>query len=92
MHELMFHALQGMSERSELIPCNDNNWGEPERAPHKRDGCSQSIMVRMSPARHYMHCTQCAIYSRGRVNIFRRPHEETSALSGTMCFYLYFIY
>ena len=80
------------------------NWGEPERAPHRRVECSQSIyvyiyfigasligaslsephidelnvrnlyimyyyicMVRPSPARRYIHCTQCAIYSGGRM-------------------------
>ena len=61
------------------------NWGEPERAPHRRDERSQSIyvyiyyilcMVRPSPARRYIKCTATR-------DIFRRPHEETSALSGT---------
>ena len=36
------------------------------------------IMVRPSPARRYIHCTATR-------DIFRRPHEETSALSGTTC-------
>ena len=59
------------------------SWGEPERAPHRRVECSQSIyvwyiMVRPSPARRYIHCTATR-------TIFRRPHEETSALSGTTC-------
>ena len=83
-------------------------WGEPERAPHRRDERSQSIyvciigaslsephidelhvrnlyiyvlwyiMVRPSPARRYIQCTATR-------DIFRRPHEETSALSGTTC-------
>ena len=35
-------------------------------------------MVRPSPARRYIHCTATR-------DIFRRPHEETSALSGTTC-------
>ena len=35
-------------------------------------------MVRPSPARRYIHCTATR-------TIFRRPHEETSALSGTTC-------
>ena len=50
------------------------NWGEPERAPHRLVECSQSIyyiynicMVRPSHARRYIHCTQCAIYSGGRM-------------------------
>ena len=61
-----------------------NNWGEPERAPHRRVARSQSIyyiyicMVRPSPARRYIQCTATR-------DIFRRPHEETSALSGTTC-------
>ena len=68
-----------MSERSELIPC----WGEPERAPHRRVERSQYIyiyiiMVRPSPARRYIHCTATR-------DIFRWPHEGTSALSGTTC-------
>ena len=37
-------------------------------------------MVRPSPARRYIQCTA----TRAR-DIFRRPHEETSALSGTTC-------
>ena len=36
------------------------------------------IMVRPSPARRHIHCTATR-------DIFRRPHEETSALSGTTC-------
>ena len=40
-------------------------WGEPERAPHKQDGCSL-IMVRTSPARRYMYAVR---------DIFRRPHD-----------------
>ena len=35
-------------------------------------------MVRTSPVRRYIHCTATR-------NIFRRLHEETSALSGTTC-------
>ena len=35
-------------------------------------------MVRPSPARRYIQCTATR-------DIFRRPHEETSALSGTTC-------
>ena len=35
-------------------------------------------MVRPSPARRYIQCTSTR-------DIFRRPHEETSALSGTTC-------
>ena len=35
-------------------------------------------MVRPSPARRYINCTATR-------DIFRRPHEETSALSGTTC-------
>ena len=72
---------KGVSERSELAPC----WGEPERAPHRRVERSQSIyiyiymvVVRPSPARRYIHCTATR-------DIFRRPHEETSTLSGTTC-------
>ena len=62
-----------------------DDWGEPERAPHKRDGCSQTIiiMVRTSPARRYMHCTQCAIYSGGRMKKLLRsrvPRASTCSL------------
>ena len=60
-------------------------WGEPERAPHRRVERSQSIyiyimvvVVRPSPARRHIHCTATR-------DIFRWPHEETSALSGTTC-------
>ena len=35
-------------------------------------------MVRPSPARRYIQCTATR-------DILRRPHEETSAFSGTMC-------
>ena len=35
-------------------------------------------MVRPSPARRYIQCTATR-------DIFRRPHEQTSALSGTAC-------
>ena len=67
----------------------EHSWGEPERAPHRRVARSQSIyicimiygiwyMVRPSPARRYIQCTATR-------DIFRRPHEETSALSGTTC-------
>ena len=38
--------------------CLAHYWGEPERAPHRRVECLQSIyMVRPSPVRHYIHCT-----------------------------------
>ena len=40
--------------------------------------CIYICMVRPSPARRYIQCTATR-------DIFRRPHEETSALSGTTC-------
>ena len=50
------------------------SWGEPERAPHRRVAIYICVyynillcMVRPSPARRYIHCTQCAIYSGGRM-------------------------
>ena len=55
------------------------------RASHRHDERSQSIyvydvcilcMVRPSPARRYIQCTATR-------DILRRPHEETSAFSGT---------
>ena len=64
-----------------LASARPNNWGEPERAPHRRVECSQSI---------YYVCiyfgtsvTRAPPYTLYAVrDIFRRPHEETSALSG----------
>ena len=70
------------TDKSDLKPgyvvCSDTNV-----APHRRVACSQSIyydicMVRPSPARRYIQCTATR-------NIFRRPHEESSAHSGTTC-------
>ena len=67
-----------------LCKINVTYWGEPERAPHRRVECSQSIYIYMvvvspSPARRHIH----ALYAVR--DIFRRPHdhEETFALSGT---------
>ena len=47
-----------------VLHFSSNNWGEPERAPHRRVERSQSIyyyyyicMVRPSPARRYRDCT-----------------------------------
>ena len=57
-------------------------WGEPERAPHRRVECSQSIYGGI-----YIYygtsVTRAPLYTLYAVrDIFQRPHEETSALSG----------
>ena len=48
---------------------------EPQR-PHRRVECSQSI---------YVWYVRQQSFSTATRDIFRRPHEETSALSGTTC-------
>ena len=57
---------------------SSSDWGEPELAPHRRVECSQSIYYIW-----YVRHPRAAIYIT-RV-IFRRPHEQTSALFGTTC-------
>ena len=80
------HALYVTSFDCYVYLRAQDYWGEPERAPHRRVECSQSIyggiyiMVRPSPARRYSH-----IHCTATRDIFRRPHEETSALPGTTC-------
>ena len=50
-----------------------------DRTPRTPPGYGPVLyMVRPSPARRYIHSTATR-------DIFRRPHEETSALSGTTC-------
>ena len=85
MHELMFQAgVKGMSERSELIPCNLYIIGASLSEPHIDELNVRNlyiyiyIMVRPSPARRHIHCTATR-------DIFQRPHEETFAFSGTTC-------
>ena len=63
-------------------------WGEPERAPHRRVECSQSIYgiyillwyVRHPRAAIYI-CMQCAIYSGGRMKkLLRSPVPRAQSL------------
>ena len=37
------HQLPAGTDRESIIDLDDTNWGEPERAPHRRVACSQSI-------------------------------------------------
>ena len=59
-----------------------------KKTHRQTDKCNDIIMVRPSPVCHYIHCTSKVeliyIVQHPR-DIFSRPHEETSAFSGTTC-------
>ena len=59
-HELHKHFYQPMTAKA-IMSSHAYNWGEPERAPHRRVCCEFSIYVSIHRKRGHQ-----GVYTRGR--------------------------